>query len=75
MKLVNLPVDDKSDALEVLDDLRAKIESGEIKAFAAVGIAQDHTTYRWQSTTKPTTKLEILGAAVHLLSYLQQEAL
>lgn len=60
--------------LEVIEDLRAKVESGEIKAFAAVGIASDHATYRWQSTCQHTTKLELLGAVTHLLTYVQQEA-
>jgi hypothetical protein len=61
------PVVDKSDALEVLDDLRAAVERGEIIAFACVGIEPDDCTQIWSSSTKPTTRLKIIGAMAHML--------
>lgn len=48
--------------LASLDDLRDAVLTGKIKAFAAVGLAADHTTFMWSSFTQPTTRLEILGA-------------
>lgn len=61
------PVQDKSDALAVIDSLRAAVESGEIKAFACVGIEPDHSTKAWQACTQQTTRLEMIGAMYHLL--------
>lgn len=66
MKVATLPVCDKSAALDVLDNLRRAVEAGQIKAFACVGIAPDHTTLLWSSSTLPTTKLEMSGALAHL---------
>ena len=67
------PVVDKTEALEVIDDLRAAVERGEVKAFACVAIAPDHSTRMWRSCTRPTTFLEIIGAAYHLLHNLENE--
>ena len=58
---------DKSDALEVLDSLRAAIEDGQIKAFACVGIEPDNCTRMWSSSTEPTSRLEMIGAMYHML--------
>jgi hypothetical protein len=58
---------DVSGALEVIDQLRADVESGRIKFFTAIGIASDHETLCYQSAVKPTSRLEAFGAASHLL--------
>lgn len=60
------PVVDMKDALETLDSLRRAVESGQIKAFACVGIEPDHTTRVWSSTTLRTTRLEMIGAMAQL---------
>lgn len=67
------PVVDMKDALETLDSLRAAVESGQIKAFACVGIEPDHTTRMWSSTTTPTTRLEMIGAMAQLLYCFQAD--
>lgn len=67
------PVHDKSEALVVIDSLRAAVESGEIKAFACVGIEPNHNTQMWASSTQPTTRLELIGAMHHLLHSYESE--
>ena len=62
-----------SDALAVLDDLRAAVEAGRIKAFACVGIAPDQGTLTWQAATQPTKRLEMIGAMAHMLHCYQDE--
>lgn len=57
----------KESALRVLDALRASIESGEVKAFAVVGIAPDDETLMWTAQVHKTTRLQMLGAMHHLL--------
>lgn len=51
-----------AEALSCVDTLRAKLVSGEVRAFVGVAIADDHSTYRYQASTKKTTHLELLGA-------------
>lgn len=65
LRLVN-PLVDSSTALGVIDDLRESQESGKIKAFICVGITTDHETIMWAGASKPTTRLEILGAISNL---------
>jgi len=55
------------EALAVIDDLRAKVESGQVIAFAAVGIEPGDETMTWQATTRPVTRLRVMGAMTHLL--------
>lgn len=57
----------KAEALSALDDLRAKIDSGEIIAFAAVGIEPDDCTMMWCGASKPVTRLRTMGAIQSLL--------
>lgn len=57
------------EALSILDDLRQKIESGEVKAFVAVGVAPDHETLEWSGFTQKTTRLEIQGAIMQLFNH------
>lgn len=67
------PAHDKSEALAVIDSLRVAVESGEIKAFACVGIEPSHNTQMWASSTQPTTRLELIGAMHHLLHSYESE--
>ena len=53
-------------ALSVIDDLRAKVASGEVKAFVAVGITPDHETLEWAGYAQKTTRLEMQGAIMQL---------
>lgn len=50
----------------MLDDLREKVVSGEIVAFAAVGIAPDDGTLAWSSATEDVSRLRVIGAIAHL---------
>jgi len=50
------------DALENLDSLRAALLGGRVKAFFAVGLSADHSTFAWSGKTQPTTVLELRGA-------------
>lgn len=67
MKIVEFPKQvDTEGALQVLDDLREAIKKGEIKAFVAVGITDDHTLHGYSASTKHTTRLEMMGAMMGL---------
>lgn len=50
------------EALSVIDDLRNRVEAGDIKAFVVVGVAPDHETMQWCGSTSKTTRLEMQGA-------------
>lgn len=69
MKLIKFETTDNRDALEVLDTLRAAVESGEVIAFACVGIEPDDCTRMWSSATKKVTRLRMMGAIHNLLHY------
>lgn len=58
--------DDKADMLEVLDSLRSSIESGELVAFAAVGIEPGDETRMWFASRQNVTRLRALGAIANL---------
>lgn len=66
LKVVALPLGDKSAALEIVESLRQAVESGQIKAFACVGIEPDHSARMWSACTLPTTRLEMIGAITSL---------
>lgn len=53
-------------ALGVIDDLREKVASGQVVAFAAVGIEEDDTTLAWSSCTQDVSRLRVIGAIAHL---------
>ena len=74
-KLLSLkqPEMDTSQALAVIDSLREAVISGQIKAFACVGTAKDHSTSEWMACTAPTTRLEVIGAMAHQLHIYEQE--
>ncbi len=65
LKLVKPPMD-YTEAARIIDDLKAKLLSGEIKAFVAVGIEPDHQSMMWSVCTEHTSRLEIMGAIAHL---------
>lgn len=74
-KLLSLkqPAMDTAQALAVVDSLRDAIASGQIKAFACVGISKDHSTSEWMACTASTTRLEMIGAMAHQLHIYEQE--
>jgi hypothetical protein len=63
-KLSVMPAENEllAQALENLDSLRDALVQGRIKAFFAVGIAADHSTFSWSGKCAPTTILEFRGA-------------
>ena len=67
MKVIAIGRPDVSEALATAESLRKDIESGKIKAFAAVGIQPDHETRIWCASAIKTTRLEMIGAMHHLL--------
>lgn len=67
---------DMTGALESLDDLRAKVESGEIVMFCAVGVEKDDSTRMWVGSAHGSkTKLQWMGALTHLLLTIWHEEL
>lgn len=62
---------DKAGMLEVLDNLRAKVEAGELVAFAAVAISEDDETYAFTAAARHVSRLRQFGAVSHLLHCLQ----
>jgi len=54
------------EALNILDALREDVLHGRVAAFAAVGIAEDDTTYMYTSSTKSVSRLRVIGAIAHL---------
>lgn len=68
MSVTVLPnvINNVAEALAVIDDLRRRVEAGEIKAFIAVGITPDKNTEAWSSATAFTARLEMMGAIAHL---------
>lgn len=73
MKLIHMepPKRDASDALAVLDQLRAQVISGQVVAFAAVAIETDDTTTGWCSSTTSVSRLRTIGAISTLLHSFQ----
>jgi hypothetical protein len=61
------PTISTEEALAVIDDLRAKVESGQVIAFAAVGIEPGDETMSWQASVRPVTRLRMMGAIWNLL--------
>lgn len=61
-------------SLDVIDDLRKRVENGEIIAFALVGVHPDDATSGWSSCTEKVSRLRMQGAIAQLLhSYLTGE--
>jgi len=52
--------------LEIVDDLRADVEAGNIIAFAAVGIQPDNLTARWTGAARVVPPLLMIGAIAKL---------
>ena len=47
----------------------AALEKGEIVAFAAVGIEADDCTRMWLGSSRPVTRLRLMGAMYNLLNH------
>lgn len=61
-------------SLDVIDDLRKRVENGEVIAFAVVGVHPDDATSAWASCTEKVSRLRMQGAISQLLhSYLDGE--
>lgn len=73
MKIVELPITSKKEALECLDGLRKAIESGEVCMFVAVGVADNDETLLYQATTKNVTRLRLIGAAANLWHHIMHD--
>lgn len=57
----------KEEALEIVDQLRADIESGEVVAIFAVGVQDDDATNIYLGTCKPISRLRITGSVTEAL--------
>lgn len=57
---------DKTAMLEVLEDLRRKVEAGEIIAFVTVGLQPDDETLGWSGSIGGVTRLRVMGAIASL---------
>ncbi len=73
LRAIPLPCASKDKALEIIDSLKEAIESGQIIAFAAVGIEPGDETRSWMATTKPVTRLRMMGAMYHLLASFRED--
>lgn len=56
----------KDEALATIDDLRSKVEAGEVVGFCAVGIGPDDSTRVWQASVGRITQLRLFGAVSFL---------
>jgi hypothetical protein len=75
VRAINLKPD-MTNALQSLDDLRAKLQSGEIVMFCAVGIEKDDSTRMWVGSAHGSkTKLQWMGALTNLLLTIWHEEL
>lgn len=63
----------KQDALDVVESLKQAIESGQLVAFAAVGIEENDNTSIWSSSTRPVSRLRMIGAMHHMLHSYENE--
>ena len=59
----------REDALEAARLLVAALEKGEIVAVAAVGIEADDCTRMWSGSSRPVTRLRMMGAVYNLLNH------
>lgn len=68
MQLISLPTrkQDVGDALSVLAQLKADIESGKVVAFVAAGVAPDDAAYAYASSTETVSRLRMLGSISNL---------
>lgn len=55
------------DALRVVDQLRADIVSGKVRAFACVAVCPDDGTLGYIGYTQPISRLRVQGAVATLL--------
>lgn len=63
MKIVSLDRSGSTDeALAVLDDLRAHVESGEVVAFLVAAVSPTDETMAYAATTRGVSRLRMIGA-------------
>lgn len=62
--------DNTRDLLEIIDNIRDAITSGEIQGFAGVGIADNDTTTFYTAASKNVSRLRFIGAAESLKIWL-----
>lgn len=75
-KITAIPLNNaptKQDALDVVESLKQAIESGQLVAFAAVGIEENDNTSIWCFSTRPVSRLRMLGAMHHMLHSYENE--
>jgi hypothetical protein len=63
---VVVPAFDTTDALDVIDDLRRRVMAGEVVAFCLVGIDAQDVARVWTSSTRPVSRLRMMGAIANL---------
>lgn len=64
----------REQALEAAKSLVTALESGEIVAFGAVGIEADDCTRMWSGSSRPVTRLRMMGALYNLLNHYTNDA-
>ena len=61
------------ESIEVLDQLRADIQAGNVVCFAAVGIGKADETTMWLANVgKSKTNLQLMGAITNLMLHFWQ---
>jgi hypothetical protein len=72
VQIVELPTAaSRDDMYEVLDKLRAEVDSGTIVAFVGVGLTETDECRAFIATQRHVSRLRTYGAVSHLLHCLQ----
>lgn len=66
LQLAQAQAKTKAEALAVIDQLRAQIESGEAIAFVGATLSRADGIFGWATTTEPVSRLRMMGAIAHL---------
>lgn len=66
LSVVQPLVRNKEETLVIIDQLREAVESGEVVAFAAVGIGLDDSTYEYIGNYGQLSRLRFMGALASL---------
>lgn len=59
------------DALSALDAIRDDLKAGNIVAFAAAGVGSDDTSFWYCGSSRPVTRLRLIGAMSKALFHFQ----
>lgn len=69
MKIIHLDTSGSTDeALAVLDDLRAHLESGEVVAFLVAAVSPSDEVSAYSATTRGVSRLRMIGAMTMAVS-------